>query len=135
MKIVGVWGGYNVVSVYTVRLCKWTLQRIKWNYLYSGIPVESLNHSTNLAESFGIGEVTSQGNSTSFDWAAHINRTGTGTDKKKFPWILHSKRVYRLHRTHYTWKMYLCLWVHISVKFYGKFSANMEFSLNLFRGV
>lgn len=66
------------MSVYIVRLCKWTLQRIKRNYLYSGIPVESLNHNTNLAESFGIGEVTSQGSSTSFDWAAHINRTGTG---------------------------------------------------------
>lgn len=64
-------------NIILVRLCEWTLQRIKWNYLYSGIPVESLNHNTNLAESFGIGEVTSQGSSTSLDWAAHINRTGT----------------------------------------------------------
>lgn len=50
---------------------------MKLNYLYNGIPVESLNHSTNLAESFGMGDVMSHGSSMSFAWAAHIKRTGT----------------------------------------------------------
>lgn len=39
---------------------------MKLNYLYNGIPVESLNHSTNLAESFGMGDVMSHGSSISF---------------------------------------------------------------------
>lgn len=54
-------------------------------YLYNGIPIESLNHSTNFGESPGSGDVMSHGSSTSLPSAAQTNRTGTiiGREKKK----------------------------------------------------
>lgn len=58
-------------------------QTNKQIYLYSGIPVVSLNHSTNFTESWIVGGVMSQGSSASLSKAAHTTLAGTENKKNK----------------------------------------------------